>query len=50
MPLEDADYTIDHTASVYLIDGKGILRDTLKYQESHEDALVKLRRFLAATD
>ena len=48
VPLEDKDYTIDHTASVYLIDAKGILRETLKYQESHEESLLKLRRFLAA--
>ena len=50
VPLEDADYTIDHTASVYLIDANGILRDTLKYQESRENALAKLRSFLAAND
>ena len=50
VPLEDTDYTIDHTASVYLIDANGILRDTLKYQESRENALVKLRRFLATND
>ena len=50
VPLEDTDYTIDHTASVYLIDANGILRDTLKYQESRENALVKLRRFLATSD
>ena len=48
--LEDTDYTIDHTASVYLIDANGILRDTLNYQESRENALVKLRRFLATSD
>tara|TARA_Y100000588_G_C13781718_1_gene722736 strand:- start:190 stop:672 length:483 start_codon:yes stop_codon:yes gene_type:complete len=49
VPLEDTDYTIDHTASVYLIDAKGILRETLKYQESHEESLAKLRRFLGAS-
>jgi len=49
VPLEGTDYTIDHTASVYLIDANGILRDTLKYQESRENSLVKLRQFLTAS-
>ena len=46
IPLEKPDYTIDHTSSVYLIDERGILQNILRYQESSDEALAKLRQFV----
>ena len=43
VPLDDGDYTVDHTASVILIDRKGRFRATIAYRENHETALDKLR-------
>ena len=43
VPLDDGDYTVDHTASVILIDRKGRFRGTIAYRENHETALDKLR-------
>ena len=43
LPLEDGDYTVDHTASVILIDRSGKFRGTIAYRENHETALEKLK-------
>lgn len=43
IPLDDGDYTVDHTASVYLVDRKGQFRGTIAYRENHQTALEKLR-------
>lgn len=48
VPTEGGDYTVDHTASVYLFDADGRFRGTIGYGESHDDALAKLRRLLEA--
>ena len=47
IPLEKPDYTIDHTSSVYLIDERGTLQNILRYQESSDEALAKLRQFVS---
>ena len=47
VPLEGGDYTIDHTASVYLMDANGRFVTTLGYDDSEADKLTILRRFLA---
>ena len=47
VPLEDGDYTMDHTASVYLIDGQGQFQGTIAYGEGSGPALEKLRRLIA---
>ena len=47
IPLKKPDYTIDHTSSVYLIDERGILQNILRYQESSDEALAKLRQFVS---
>lgn len=41
--LDDGDYTMDHTASVFLLDSKGHFRKTIAYGENPETALAKLR-------
>jgi protein SCO1 len=47
-PLKDGDYTMDHSAVIYLMDRQGSLAGTLTYGDSKEDAVGKLRRLLAA--
>lgn len=47
VPLEGGDYTIDHTASVYLMDAQGRFVTTLGYDDSEANKLNILKRFLA---
>lgn len=44
IPTDDGDYTMDHTASVFLIDRDGRFRGTIAYGEDFESATGKLRR------
>lgn len=41
-----ADYTIDHTASVYLMDADGKLQSIIAYDETDANALAKLKRLV----
>lgn len=43
---EGDDYTMDHSASVFLLDAQGRLKSTISYQEDEEVALTKLRYLL----
>lgn len=45
--LEDGDYTMDHTASVILLDGDGDFAGTIAYEENPDTALSKLKRLAA---
>lgn len=47
VPLEDGDYTMDHTASVFLLDKQGEFQGTIAYREDRATALGKLRNLLA---
>nr|WP_314262596.1 SCO family protein [uncultured Devosia sp.] len=47
VPLEDGDYTMDHTASVFLLDKQGEFSGTIAYREDKATALGKLRNLLA---
>jgi protein SCO1/2 len=47
VPLEDGDYTMDHTASMILQDAKGNFVGTIDAAESSETGLAKLRRLVA---
>ena len=42
--LDDGDYTMDHTASIFLMNTENQLVGTIAYQESPETALPKLER------
>lgn len=42
--LEDGDYTMDHTASILLLDKSGAFSGTIAYGENPENALAKLQR------
>ena len=44
---EGGDYTMDHTASVILLDSKGGFAGTIAYEENPDAALAKLKRLAA---
>ena len=44
VPVEGGDYTMDHTASVLLMDAEGKFFGTVDYEESPEIMLAKLKR------
>lgn len=46
VPTKGGDYTIDHTASVYLMDASGRLQSIIAYDESNPSALAKLKRLV----
>ena len=48
VPVEGGDYTIDHTASIYLMDRAGRFVTTIDRQEDERVALEKLLRVIAA--
>lgn len=47
VPTEDGDYTMDHTASVYLMDAAGEFVGTITYEEEAKVRLAKLKRLVA---
>ncbi|MEM8552501.1 MAG: SCO family protein [Pseudomonadota bacterium] len=50
VPLSNGGYTVDHTASVYLMDAEGRYVDIIGYGEEPEARLEKLRRLLAISE
>lgn len=44
--LDDGDYTVDHTASVFMMKADGSFMGTIAYQEDEEVVLKKLERLL----
>lgn len=48
VPLEDGDYTMDHTAAIYLLDGDQDFVGTISYQEPEDTALPKIRKLLGS--
>jgi protein SCO1/2 len=49
VPGEDGGYTMDHTASVFLLNAKAELVSTIDYQEETDKALAKLKRVIGAS-
>lgn len=47
VPTSNGDYTIDHTASVYLMDADGKFQSIIAYDESQQNALAKLKRLVS---
>ncbi|ATU93054.1 SCO family protein [Phyllobacterium zundukense] len=47
VPTENGDYTMDHTASVMLLDRDARLKSTIDYKESPDIAMKKLRLLIA---
>ncbi|MCW2310013.1 SCO family protein [Rhodobium gokarnense] len=50
IPLDDGDYTMDHTASVYLLDGQGRFVGAITYQAEKDKALAKLRKLIERSE
>ncbi|MGN8023558.1 SCO family protein [Phyllobacterium sp. 22229] len=48
VPTENGDYTMDHTASVMLLDRDARLKSTIDYKETTDVALKKLRLLLGS--
>ena len=46
IPTDDGDYTMDHTASVFLIDRNGVFKGTIAYGENPDTAIAKLKRLI----
>jgi protein SCO1/2 len=46
VPLKDGDYTMDHTALVYLMDKSGQFVAPFNLKRTPEDAAADLKRFL----
>ncbi len=46
VPLDDGGYTMDHTASIFLVDADGHFKGTIAYGESSDTAIAKLRRLV----
>ncbi|WP_299811333.1 SCO family protein [uncultured Roseibium sp.] len=46
VPLDDGDYTMDHSAAVYLMDADNRFVGTIAYGEDEETALKKLHRLI----
>ncbi|WP_439573343.1 SCO family protein [Phreatobacter sp.] len=44
VPLPEGGYTMDHSASIYLMDSAGRFVGTIDHHESEESALAKMRR------
>ncbi len=44
IPLDGGGYTMDHTASVFLVDSEGNFRGTIAFSENSDAALAKLKR------
>jgi protein SCO1/2 len=47
VPLEGGDYTMDHTASIVLLDRSGAFFGTIAYGENADTAIEKLKRLVA---
>ncbi|MHC1547060.1 SCO family protein [Phyllobacterium sp. K27] len=47
VPTEDGDYTMDHTASIMLLDRDSRLKSTIDYKEDPDVALKKLKLLVA---
>ena len=46
VPLDDGDYTMDHSAAIYLMDAENRFVGTIAYGEAPENAIKKLRRLI----
>ena len=49
VPGKDGNYTMDHTATVFLLDSKAELVSTIDYQEKPDQAVAKLKRLIAGS-
>ncbi len=48
VPLDDGDYTMDHTAAIYMLNGDVQFVGTISYQEPEETVLPKIRKLIGS--
>ncbi|MEP2978362.1 MAG: SCO family protein [Lentilitoribacter sp.] len=48
IPLDDDDYTMDHSASIFLVDTKGHFKGTISFGESSDTAIQKLENLASS--
>lgn len=48
VPVGENDYTVNHTASVFLLDRQGEFTGTIAYREDSVTAVAKLRRLIGS--
>ena len=46
VPLDDGDYTMDHTSLIYLLNDDGQYAELIRYGEAQDSAVAKLRALL----
>jgi protein SCO1/2 len=49
VPGEDGDYTMNHTAAVYMLNADGEFTGTMSYQEDMANMVKKIERLIAAS-
>jgi protein SCO1 len=49
VPTEDGGYTMDHLATVYMMNAQGSLAGIITYQEAESAAVAKLKRLVTST-
>jgi protein SCO1/2 len=49
VPSNDGQYTMDHTAAIYLLDSTARFAGTITYQEPEEEVLPKIRKLIAGS-
>ncbi len=47
VPASDGEYTMNHTATIYLMNGKGQLASTISYNETPENRIAKIKKLVA---
>jgi protein SCO1 len=50
VPLDEGGYTMDHTATVFLMDAKGNFSGTIAWNEDSEIAMEKIRRLIQKSE
>jgi len=48
-PTSDGSYTMDHTATLFLIDAQGNLKSTISFDENRDTRIAKLKKLLSAS-
>jgi protein SCO1 len=48
-PTSDGSYTMDHTATLFLIDAQGNLKSTISFDENRDARIAKLKKLLSAS-
>ncbi|MEQ1519933.1 MAG: SCO family protein [Aestuariivirga sp.] len=47
VPASDGEYTMNHTATIFLMNGEGRLASTISYSETPENRIAKIKKLIA---